>query len=453
MLAWRRTAAFLILSGFAVTGCGDDDGDTKNGDGVGTPDLPALADEIAVPIVFVHGFAGSAQQYQSQAARFAMNGYSAHRIRAYEHDGEGRDQPALDSYTAGTDAMIDAVRTEFNVKKVYLVGHSRGTFVSANYLKEPTRAAKVAKYISLDGVGCADAQAANVPCLALTQQSPELVGQKHVEVATSAESFKLQYNFFVGSEPKLVDIVRQPGKVKISGRAVNFPANTGRAGTTLDIWEVDGKTGARVGSAPVATFSIGADGAWGPVELDAEKYYEKNLYVAGANRQQHFYAQRYLRNSQFVRLLSGDPNTSNTIVNTNSNDNHSAVITLRMREWLTSDILNVSTVSKGRGTQAPVNAITSTLGGNANFPPISIHLHDAAASPADSSLTPLPWFSTQPFQTGVDVFMPAGNPPDGTITLTNMPRGDTSRPQTLNVANWPSGNNLVMAMFSDFAQD
>ena len=58
---------------------------------------------------------------------------------------------------------------------------------------------------------------------------------------------------------------------------------------------------------------------------------------------------------------------------------------------------------------------------------IWIHVHD---NPADrlSSLDLIPYFAGQLVQTGVDVYMPATTPPDGTITFWNAPRGDTSQP-------------------------
>lgn len=50
----------------------------------------ARANEIdpstALPIVFVHGFVGSAAQYASVAKRFVSNGHPADRIRAFEYD-------------------------------------------------------------------------------------------------------------------------------------------------------------------------------------------------------------------------------------------------------------------------------------------------------------------------------------------------------------------------------
>ena len=82
-----------------------------------------------------------------------------------------------------------------------------------------------------------------------------------------------------------------------------------------------------------------------------------------------------------------------------------------------------------------------------------IHVHDAAASPGDSTLDLLPFFPTQAFQTGVDVFMPAAEPADGTVSFVNAPRGDTSRLQTINTPNWRSSENRVTVTFNVFVQD
>ena len=69
---------------------------------------------------------------------------------------------------------------------------------------------------------------------------------------------------------------------------------------------------------------------------------------------------------------------------------------------------------------------------------IGLHVHDDVATPGETTLAPLPYFSEQPFQSGIDVYLPASPDADGTITATNLPRGDAGRPQTLNVPNWPS---------------
>jgi hypothetical protein len=134
--------------------------------------------------------------------------------------------------------------------------------------------------------------------------------------------------------------------------------------------------------------------------------------------------------------------------------NHTALVVIRMREWYAhddadlpgdqSDVLTVTT-----GDRGPVNVLTGFVG-NAT---IGLHLHDDAATPGQTTLAALPYFSTQPFQSGVDVFVPASADARGTVTVRNIPRGDTSRPQTLNVPNWPSDLHSVSVVFTDYPVD
>ncbi len=419
---------------------GPADTDTGVDPDVGTDPLPPLPVEQTLPIVFVHGFAGSAEQYQSQAMRFVANGYPQERIRGFDHDGAGMD---MAGYANGVDQLVDSVRAEFGVDKVFLVGHSRGTMVSSSYLGNAARAAKVAKYVAVDGAGCG---AGGIDCVAPTQAL--FPPQSHVEVCTSAESFAMQYEFFMGEPPQVVDIVRQKGMATISGKAMNFPANTGRAGVTLEIYEVDPATGARLSDTPQDTFPIGPEGDWGPATVNPDKMYELALVDPGG-RIHHFYPQRFLRDTHLVRLLSG-PSDSPTRLNTNSGPNHAAIIVIRMREWhqqTDPDVLEISTASAS-GNEDPVDVIPSGVG-NGN---IALHIHDDAATPGLSSLNPLPYFPAQAFQTGIDVYMPAADPPDGTITVRNIPRGDTSKPQVINVPNWASSGHSITVVFADYAQ-
>jgi pimeloyl-ACP methyl ester carboxylesterase len=405
----------------------------------GTDPLPPIPLEQALPIVFVHGYAGSAQQYQSQAMRFVANGYPPERIVAYEHDGAGL---STAPFVTGLGQVIDGVLAEFGTSQVFLVGHSRGTSVSSSYLGNAQQRAKVAKYIAIDGSPCPS----GVPCIAPNQAM--FSGQRHVEVCTSKESFAMQYEFLLGTAPQVVDVVRQRAPVEISGRAVNFPANTGRDGATLKIYPIDTATGARTQADPIATFAIGADGNWGPTVIDPDSHYEMEL-SASSGVTTHFYTQRILRSTPFVRLLSGPPD-SPTRMNTHTGAGHATMVVSRQREWLSSDVLEIATSSPSGGERPAVNAMTMPGVGAAMA--IGIHIHDAAASPGDSTLGPLPYFSSQPFQYGVDVFMPAADPPDGVITLRNLPRGDTNAPQVLNVPNWASSQHHISIGFSDFPQ-
>ncbi|CAN5674510.1 alpha/beta fold hydrolase [soil metagenome] len=446
-----------------ITGCTDSSGDAEPtttsaptsstapdltpelGDPEGTDARPPLADDVALPIVFVHGFAGSAQQYESQAMRFVANGYPQDRIIAWDHDGAGLD---IDGYATGVDQVIDDTLAEFEVDQVYLVGHSRGTFVGSKYLADPAHAAKVAKYVAIDGAPCVDV----VPCLAPTQA--QFPGQSHVEVATSKESFAAQYEFLVGTPPEVVGIEPQKAPVVLSGRAVVFPANNGRAGATLEVWAIDESTGERIGTEPYDGLVLDADGGFGPLEVETGGHYEYVLSTDDSPIEHHLYLPPYERSSDLVRLLSSEANGT-TRTNTNVGDDHSAIVAMRMREWYSADDpdlpgadADVLTVSTDGGAQ--VDVITDFVGNGG----IGLHLHDDAATPGVSSLTPLPYFSEQPFQSGIDVFMPArpsaaGTLPTGTITLTSHPRGDAANPEVVNVPNWPSSTHSISVVFSD----
>ncbi len=441
-LAFVPLAVLLALVAGACSSDDSADGGSDTDDT--TPPettIAPLPEDVALPIVFVHGFAGSAQQYESQAMRFVANGYDPERIVAFDHDGAGMD---IEGYTEGVDETIDAVLAETGAEQVFLVGHSRGTFVSNDYLSDPGRAAKVAKYIAIDGRPCPD----TVPCIAPTQDV--LPGQAHVETATSPESFAMQYEFLIGEEPETVDLEPQEGSVEIQGRAVSFPANTGRAGATLDIWPVDPDTGQRSSDEPHATFEIGEDGEFGPVELESGAYYEYALSQPGTDVVHHLYLQPYVRDSRLVRLLSSEPDGS-TRLNTNQGEDHSSIIAIRMREWYgsddadlegdQSDVLNIS-VDGGD----PVDAVE---GFDSNGS-IGLHIHDDIATPGETTLGPLPYFSEQPFQQGIDVFMASSADGSGTISVTNLPRGDTDKPQVLNTPNWPSSTNAISVVFTDY---
>jgi pimeloyl-ACP methyl ester carboxylesterase len=384
----------------------------------------------------VHGFAGSAQQIESNAMRFVANGYPADRIVAYDHDGAGLDIPG---YAAGLTEVVDDTLAEFDVEQVHLIGHSRGTAVGTLFLSDPAQAAKVARYVAIDGRPCPEPQV--VPCIAPVQA--QFPGQTHVEVATSKESFAVQYEFLVGEAPEVVDIVPQRQPVEISGRAVNFPANTGRE-ATLDIWAIESDTGTRVRLH--TNVELGPDGEFGPVELENGAHYEYALSSDASPVVHHLYLQPYVRSSSFVRLLSSEPDGA-IRQNTNVGDDHTALVITRMREWHAQGDADVLELSVDDGE--PVDVITDFVGNGA----IGLHVHDDVATPGESTQALLPYFGEQPFQSGIDVHLPASPGVDSAITVRNLPRGDTNRPQTLNVPNWPSSEHTVSLVFADWAVD
>jgi pimeloyl-ACP methyl ester carboxylesterase len=456
----------ILAAGLVLSACG---GGNSNAPSQATN--PELADTL--PIVFVHGAAGSAAQIQAQSMRYVANGVPPERIHTFEYDAgvEGIAMAAGGQLILPLFQFIQDVIAEHGVEQVYLIGHSLGTIVSTQYLASgfattplplplplPVPANLVAGFISIDGV-VSPVCPGLVPCkgifdgqgnIGMGQDNTYIENQAHVEVATSAESFEAQFEFLYGSRPGIVDIELQGPEVSVAGRAVTFPANQPRPDAQLEIWPIDSNTGHRSSEVPAVTLTPDAEGFWGPVMLRTDRHYEF-LLTASDSVPHHFYMPRFVRDTAHVRLLSG-PNDSDTRSNTHVGDGHAAIVISRMREWFGdhmtagNDILEISTRSPGIGNQPVVNAITPAVGTDT----IGIHIHDDAATPGQTTLEPLPYFPDQAFQTGVDVYMPATEPPDGTITLRMIPRGRSEFSQTVNFPNWASSGHRVSINFNDF---
>lgn len=424
----------------------------------------ASADDAYTPIVFVHGGAGSGAQYESQARRFDGNGYPDEYIHAFEYDSSFSINSFADVID-GLDSLVDELRAEFGTDQVYLVGHSLGTFVSGLYLGDPGRQAKIGKYIGIDGGSNPACGVGNpdLDCMGIWQgtnttgdvggNNVRLSPQTHVQVATSAESFAAQYEFFTGEPPETTLILPEPpGRVEISGRAVEFPLNVGTPGAVLQIWAIDAETGHRISQNPRHEIELADDGGFGPVKLHGKKHYEFVVLRDGF-LPHHFYFEKFFRSSDFVRMNMAPPGSS-IVANSNLGEDHTAAVVVRQKEWWTThdsgmnDILEISTSSAG-GDHDAGNVLSNVTSNGV----IGVHVHDAAATPGDSTLDLLPFFPTQPFQTGVDVFMPADASAEGTVSFVNTHRGDTDHVQTINTPNWPSDTDRVTVTFNDFVQD
>jgi hypothetical protein len=407
------------------------------------------------PIIFVHGGSGSGAQFESQAMRFASNGYPQSYLAVVEYDSGGLDFPEdLPIVHAEIDARIAELQAATGRAQVDLMGHSRGTTVSHDYLSFPERAANVAHYVNIDGRS-ADAPPGGVPTLALWAGAVdrpvegEIVGainvtvpnQEHIEVATSEESFFEMYHFLRGRAPLTTKILPR-FLSRISGRVVLFPDNVGRDGSTLDIWWVNGDTGERIGDDPKATFAIGPDGSFGPFLAWYGAHYEFVVTREGS-KNLHYFFEPFLRSNHLVRVnvaLALDP----FIV---SSDNHTAVTVVRYKEFwgdrgAENDVLAINGTDVINPTTAPSGAVGAASSAFFAFD---------VGSDGVSNLTSVPFpFPLLSFLTGADLFIPTD--PPGTVSVETVPRGDFGAARTVNVRNIPSTQGRVVVQLSDFEQ-
>ena len=427
------------------------------------------------PVVFVHGYSGSASQFESQAQRFLANGYPRTYLAAYDHDTGGAGPEDLAPVTnAALNEIIDGLLRMSGADKVDLIGHSRGTAVSFIYLSSPERAAKVAHYVNVDGFQAASLPG-NVPTLALwgeNNPASQIVGatnvyiptQSHIQICTSAESFDEMYRFFNDEDPATNQILPEPGDhAWIAGEVNYFPANIGADGT-LEIYEVDSDTGFRVADDPVSTWTIGEDGAWGPVRVNRNAAYEFAFeHAAGGNH--YFYREAFTASNFFIRLNTSLPGGGIGVLLTQT-PNHTNILISRDKEiWgdqgAGSDILMVD----GNSVATPEVAARAFPGLSALFlldwgfgghaylgNPYPAFFYGTHVLGQSDLSAPIPIFHSLAFMSGLDLYMPAASPPNRTIPVVLTPRGGGGATQTINVPNWPSSDIRISVVFRDFVQ-
>ncbi|MEV4350497.1 alpha/beta hydrolase [Actinoplanes sp. NPDC049596] len=402
------------------------------------PAVPAAAAPVFRPIVFVHGSAGSAAQFETQAKRLAANGYPVEIIEAHEYDSPNI-ATILPSVYAGLDARIARLLAATGATQVDLIAHSLGTFVSQGYLNSsPARAARVAHYVNLDG-RTATAPPGGVPTLAIWGEGDparavtgalnvSFPDQSHTQTVSSAESFRAVFAFLRGYPPRTTRIVPAP-VARVSGRAVIFPSNVGSGGV-VHIYALNALGGrARLQhTAPVAE-----DGSFGPVALSPLARHEFALVRPGAPTH-HFYFQPFLRSDSLVRLLAGRPGEGvGALIETSPG--HTALTLNRQKEWWGAEgdrlYLNGRQILNAANTPRAKRVI-------------GIFAFDANSDRRTDLTAPLPGLYAQTFLTGMDVYLPARF----VTTVVVAHRGGGT--ETTVLPAWPSDQHRVTVNVNDY---
>ncbi|MFC7533876.1 alpha/beta hydrolase [Actinoplanes sp. GCM10030250] len=397
------------------------------------------------PVIFIHGSAGSAMQFRTQAKRLASNGYPIDTIEAHEYDSPNI-ATILAAVYAGLDDRITRLLAATGADRVDLIAHSLGTFVTQGYLtSSPERAARVAHYVNLDGRPAA-ALPAGVPTLAIWGEGDParavtgatnvyFPDQSHTQTVSSVESFREIYRFLQGREPRTDRVVAQR-TAYISGRAVLFPSNAGVTGAKLEVYPVSPRTGRRLGRKPAHIRPIGADGTFTRVPLQPHARYEFAL-IRDGQATHHFYFEPFRRSDSFVRLLTSRPGEGiGALVDTS--DRHTALTFQRQKEWWGD-----------QGDHLWING-TNILN-SANAPRakrvIGVFAFDDGSDGVTDLTAPIPEIFAVTFMTGMDVFIPAAQRRLGTVPIVVKSRGGGFT--HLPVPNWRSSTHRVSIEIDD----
>src|SRR6266850_5499923 len=130
----------------------------------------------------------------------------------------------------------------------------------------------------------------------------------HREVAFHPRAFREIYKFIAGQEPSRIEIVPE-AEVRLSGLVTGTPGgvqtNRPVSGATVEIYRVSAEAGERSGG-PIHSSQTGADGRWGPAQVEPSWHLEIVLTSAGSPTT-HLYRSPFPRSSEIVHLRAARP--------------------------------------------------------------------------------------------------------------------------------------------------
>lgn len=264
------------------------------------------------------GEAAKELQRRTGASRIALVGNSrgGYSIRNYIRNGGGADishAVLCGVPNHGVYDWDDGLNGEFNGRGPFLRGLNEGESEVT-----PGTAFLTLRSEGNDKFAQADARFVGKPGTptGVTSEGPALKGAAnlvlgaldHREVAFHPRAFREIYKFIAGREPARIDIVPE-AQVRLSGLVTGTPGgvvtNRPVSGATVEIYRVSPDTGERTGG-PIHSSQTGADGRWGPAQVDPSWYLEIVLTSAGASTT-HIYRSPFPRSSDVVHLRAARP--------------------------------------------------------------------------------------------------------------------------------------------------
>jgi hypothetical protein len=159
----------------------------------------------------------------------------------------------------------------------------------------------------------------------------------------------------------------------------------------------------------------------------------------------HFYREPFIRDNQFVRQLASSMGGGVGDYMDRDAGQTNLVVSRDKEAWgdqgVSNTILTVNGVNIVNPATAPISKRT-----------LSFFVYDLDSDRQSNVDTPIAYYHSLPFITGVDLFLAAADPPNARIRLALMDRGGVGMLQIINVPNWPSTSHRISVQFNDFAQ-
>jgi len=336
---------------------------------------------------------------------------------------------------------------------VELVGHSLGTSVSRGYLESSAeRAARVAHYVNIEGRG--GPPPGGVPSLSLIGDAGhglEVDGGKnvvlgpgvdHVFAATAESAFVEMYRFFNDGEPSTVEVVpSEKAIVKLSGKVVDTGTNKPPVADSarVAVFELDESTGMREGS-PLATFDIGTDGSFGPINATRGAHYEFELQDVTTGRSAHYYYEPFTRSDDLIFLKRSGALTR-VLSGFGEGGAFTRLSIIRNKAFWGDQPKNDSLL-------VDEQELATSVACPASRDTIALVLGDMGNDGQSNLTESLSQLASIPFVNGLDFYVPAPTPPRS-LSIVVKDR-DGGAVHALNMAAWPwDGGSPVSVQISD----
>lgn len=400
-------------------------------------------DPSHAPVVFIHGLLASGDTWATQIQRFAGNGHCQDRYFAFDWN-----SLSPGGADALLDAFIDSVLAITQASKVHLVGHSAGGGRGYSYLSDPTRAAKVISYAHI-GSSAQSAPAGPggiIPTINIYSNGDKVVngtdipgaqnvvfyGLDHYQVATSAATFEAIYTFFYGMSPATSSI-EPSATITISGRCVTLGENTATTNVTIEMFKTDAN-GDPIPPA-ITSFTVGASGHWGPVEVEPETNYMFFVTSASSSfRKVIYYYEPFIRDNPAVYIRTFPPALSlaGLLLSAVPNNDNQSVISI---------FTSTQAVIHGRDSLSldGIDLATAALASE-SASMIALFCYDNGAD-GQGNGEPMANFAAFPFLQGADIPVPPAPEKTWNITFNGT---------TMPVRNWRSkSDGVVIAVFNE----
>ena len=142
---------------------------------------PAAQAAPTRPVIFVHGYTGSASNWVTAMSVFRLHGYRSDQLFAYEYNSYGDNV----QNARGLASYVEQVKARTGASQVDIVNHSMGGLVSLYYLKVLNGHPNVGRLASIAGANHGTTYAA--ACLIFTTCQQMYPGSSFIAQITSGD--------------------------------------------------------------------------------------------------------------------------------------------------------------------------------------------------------------------------------------------------------------------------